>query len=511
MGEKTERITEESKELLCEMKKITKTFDKVVAIEDINFNIYSGEVHALMGENGAGKSTLMKILYGYYSRTSGEVKILGKEVNFHSTHDAEASGIGMVPQEIDLFPELSVAENLFVGRKRPRKKWGGFDLKQMQQEAKDIFQKLDVSLDVTAQVKHLSVANCQMIEIARALIRQAKIIVFDEPTASLTEKETERLFKVIAELRENGVGIVYISHRLEEIFRIADRITVLRDGKWVASDVISEFDQDKLVKLMVGRPLSQLFTRGESKIGEVVLSVEGLSSGEKFEDVSFEIRAGEVVGMAGLIGAGRSEIGQTLFGVLPVSSGVIKLHGKEVQIKSPEDAMEKKIVYLPEERRSQGLILQMSIGQNISLASLKILTRFGITDVKKEKELSEKYIHTLSIRGATIEKPVSQLSGGNQQKVVVSKIMVREPEILILDEPTRGIDIGAKSEIYKLIDELAKEGKAILLISSELPEVLSMSDRILVMHEGKLKGEFNRAEATQEKIGMAASGVWENQ
>ena len=298
---------------------------------------------------------------------------------------------------------------------------------------------------------------------------------------------------------------------MEEIFRIADRITVLRDGKWVASDVISEFDQDKLVKLMVGRPLSQLFTRGESKIGEVVLSVEGLSSGEKFEDVSFEIRAGEVVGMAGLIGAGRSEIGQTLFGVLPVSSGVIKLHGKEVQIKSPEDAMEKKIVYLPEERRSQGLILQMSIGQNISLASLKILTRFGITDVKKEKELSEKYIHTLSIRGATIEKPVSQLSGGNQQKVVVSKIMVREPEILILDEPTRGIDIGAKSEIYKLIDELAKEGKAILLISSELPEVLSMSDRILVMHEGKLKGEFNRAEATQEKIGMAASGVWENQ
>ncbi len=503
-------MEERQKQILCKMENITKAFDKVIAIENINFNIYSGEVHALMGENGAGKSTLMKILYGYYSRTNGDVTVLGKSVNFHSTHDAESAGVGMVPQEIDLFPELTVAENLFVGRKRPRKKWGGFDTKQMQLEAEGIFQKLDVKLDVTAQVKHLSVANCQMIEIARALIRQARIIIFDEPTASLTDKETERLFKVICELKQKGVGIVYISHRLEEIFQIADRITVLRDGKWVASGAVSEFDQDKLVKLMVGRPLSQLFSRGENKIGDVVLSVEGLSSGDRFQDVSFELRAGEVVGMAGLIGAGRSEIGQSLFGVLPITSGVIKIHGKEVNIKSPEDAMTKKIVYLPEERRSQGLILQMSIGANISLASLKTLTKYGIINVKKEKEVSEKYIHTLSIRGASIEKPVSQLSGGNQQKVVVSKIMVREPDILILDEPTRGIDIGAKSEIYKLIDELAKEGKAILLISSELPEVLSMSDRILVMHEGKLKGEFSRAEATQEKIGMAASGVLTN-
>ena len=495
------------KEKLCEMKDITKCFDSVTAIENINFDIYAGEVHALMGENGAGKSTLMKILYGYYSRTSGKVAVSGKEVHFTSTHDAEAAGIGMVPQEIDLFPELTVTENLFVGRKRPRKSWGGFDFKRMQTEAEEVFERLDVDLDVTAQVKHLSVANCQMIEIARALIRQARVIIFDEPTASLTDRETERLFKVIRELKEKKVGIVYISHRLEEIFQISDRITVLRDGKWVTSDVISQFDQDKLVRLMVGRPLSQLFTRGESKIGETVLSVEGIACGDKFKDVSFEIRAGEVVGMAGLIGAGRSEIGQALFGILPLTAGTVKVHGEEVQVRSPEDAMRKKIVYLPEERRSQGLILPMSIGANISLASLSELTKWGFIDFKKEKEVSEKYIHTLSIRGAAIEKPVSQLSGGNQQKVVVSKIMVREPDILILDEPTRGIDIGAKSEIYKLIDELARSGKAILLISSELPEVLSMSDRILVMHEGQLTGEFDRTEATQEKIGLAASGV----
>ncbi|BDF34504.1 ribose import ATP-binding protein RbsA [Lachnospiraceae bacterium] len=492
---------------LCEMKQITKCFDKVTAIKDIDFEIYAGEVHALMGENGAGKSTLMKILYGYYSRTSGDVKVSGKEVHFNSTHDAEAAGIGMVPQEIDLFPELTVTENLFVGRKRPRKRWGGFDTGKMQEEAREVFEKLDVNLDVASQVKHLSVANCQMIEIARALIRQAKVIIFDEPTASLTDRETERLFKVIQELKEAGVGVVYISHRLEEIFRICDRITVLRDGRWVASDVISEFSQDKLVKLMVGRPLSQLFTRGKSRIGKTVLSVEGLSSDGRFADVSFEIREGEVVGMAGLIGAGRSEIGQALFGVLPVTSGNVKIHGEEVHIKSPEDAMRKKIVYLPEERRSQGLILPMSIGSNISLASLGSLTKYGFINYKKEKEISDRYIHTLSIRGASVDKPVSQLSGGNQQKVVVSKIMVREPEILILDEPTRGIDIGAKSEIYKLIDELAGQGKAILLISSELPEVLSMSDRILVMHEGKLTGEFDKEEATQEKIGLAASGV----
>ena len=492
---------------LCGMKNITKCFGSITAIENIDFDIYAGEVHALMGENGAGKSTLMKILYGYYSRTSGEVTVSGREVHFNSTHDAEAAGIGMVPQEIELFPELTVTENLFVGRKRPRKRWGGFDFKKMQEEAEDVFHKLDVDIDVNAQVKHLSVAGCQMIEIARALIRQARVIIFDEPTASLTDKETERLFKVIGELKEKEVGIVYISHRLEEIFRISDRITVLRDGKWVSSDEISAFDQDRLVKLMVGRPLSQLFVRGGSNIGKTVLCVEGISSGDKFKNVSFELHAGEVVGMAGLIGAGRSEIGQALFGILPLTSGRVKIHGESYEIRSPEDAMRKKIVYLPEERRSQGLILPMSIGDNISLASLSTLTKWGFIDYKRERKISEKYIHTLSIRGAAIEKPVSQLSGGNQQKVVVSKIMVREPDILILDEPTRGIDIGAKSEIYKLIDELAKAGKAILLISSELPEVLSMSDRILVMHEGQLTGEFTKEEATQEKIGLAASGV----
>lgn len=508
MTEQQDMKDDFDQETLCKMKDITKVFGSVCVIKDINFDVYAGEVHALLGENGAGKSTLMKILCGLYTRTSGTVELFGKEVVFHSTYEAEQAGIGMVPQEIDLFPELTVTENLFVGRKKPRTKFGAFDWAKMNLLATEIFERLGVKIDVTKLVKTMSTANCQLIEIARALLRNARVLVLDEVTASLTDPEIERLFQVIRDLKQQGVGVIYISHRMDEIFQICDRITVLRDGKWIACEKTGDMDYEKLVKLMVGRPANQLFKREMGMPGEIMLEVENLSCGREFRNVSFSLRAGEVVGLAGLVGAGRSEVAQTIYGIREKEEGVIKVKGKTVEISSPDIAMEYGIAYLPEERRSQGLILPISIRRNITLASLKKISKFNIIDRRKEKELAEKFIKTFSIRGATLEKPVIELSGGNQQKVVISKILAREPEILLIDEPTRGIDIGAKSEIYKLIDDLARSGKAILMISSELPEILSMSDRVLVMYEGKMVGELSHDEATQENVGAASSGIY---
>ena len=499
--------TTANQEVLCRLKDISKRFGGVLAVDNVNFDLYAGEVHALMGENGAGKSTLMKILHGLHSETSGQVEVLGKRQHFNSPHDAENAGIAMVPQEIDLFPELTVAENLYVGRQRPRKKWGTFDWKEIQSQAKQIFNSLGVDIDVTDQVKNMSAAICQLIEIGRALIRNAKIIILDEPTAALTDRETERLFQTIQDLKRNGIGIVYISHRIEEIFQIADRITVMRDGKHVITDSIDNFNPEKLVQYMVGRPLSQLFTRSKRQCGDVVLEVKNLSSGRCFSNVSIKVKAGEIVGLAGLIGAGRTELAQAIFGVLPVTTGEIIVNGEKRDIRVPDDAISSGIAYLPEERRSQGLILPLKIYRNITLSSLKSLTKFGFIQYKKEDIIAKGFSGKLDIRGATLDSPVSQLSGGNQQKVVVAKILAREPSILLLDEPTRGIDIGAKSEIYKLIDKLAQEGKAVLLISSELPEVLSMCDRVYVMREGDVVSEFGQDEMTQENIGAAAAGV----
>lgn len=494
-------------EVLCRMKDITKIFGSVCVIENINFDVYAGEVHALLGENGAGKSTLMKIMCGLYTRTSGTIELLGKKVAFRSTYEAEQAGIGMVPQEIDLFPELTVTENLYVGRKKPRTKLGTFDWTRMNAVANGIFEQLGVKIDVTRLVKTMSTANCQLIEIARALLRNARVLVLDEVTASLTTPEIERLFQVIRDLKQKGVGIIYISHRMDEIFEICDRITVLRDGRWIACEKTENMDYEQLVKLMVGRPADQLFKREMGTPGKVLLEVENLSSGREFRNVSFCLRAGEVVGLAGLVGAGRSEVAQTIYGIRRKEQGVIKIKGRAVEISGPDAAMEYGIAYLPEERRSQGLILPISIRRNITLASLKKISKFNIINRKKEKRLAEEFIKTFNIRGATLEKPVIELSGGNQQKVVISKILAREPEILLIDEPTRGIDIGAKSEIYKLIDDLARSGKAVLMISSELPEILSMSDRVLVMYEGEMVAELSHDEATQESVGAASSGL----
>src|ERR687894_462490 len=487
------------------LQNVTKRFGGVTAVEDVDFDLRPGEVHALVGENGAGKSTLMKMVHGLYPPDEGTLEVGGEVVEFSSPRDAEAAGIAMIPQELDLFPELSVTENLFVGRHRPRTGWGGLDRNSMQAEARRRLGSLGVDLDVSTTVKRLSAANQQIVAIARALVGEANAVVMDEPTASLTERGTQQLFGIISDLTSSGVGVVYISHRLEEIFAISDRITVLRDGHHITTRPASELDAEELVRLMVGRPLNELFTRSTSSPGEVALEVRGLGRSGEFEDIDLVVRRGEIVGLSGLVGAGRSEVAQCIFGIRPPTSGEIRIDGEDVRIHSPQAAMERGIFYVPEERRSQGLILPFSIKNNITLSILDRISRFGFVP-RSERQTADRFAEGLSIRGATITDPVSRLSGGNQQKVVLAKSLAREPSILLLDEPTRGVDVGAKSEIYRLMDDLAKEGKAILLISSELEEVISMADRILVMREGSLTGEFKREEATQEKVMTAATG-----
>src|ERR687893_257665 len=487
------------------LRNVTKRFGGVTAVEDVDFDLRPGEVHALVGENGAGKSTLMKIVHGLYTPDEGTLEVGGEAVEFSSPRDAEAAGIAMIPQELDLFPELTVTENLFVGRHRPRTRWGTLDRDAMRAEARRRLSSLGVDLDVTTSVKGLSAANQQIVAIARALVGEAKAVVMDEPTASLTEREVQQLFRIISDLTSAGVGVVYISHRLEEIFTISDRITVLRDGHHITTAPANELDAEELVRLMVGRPLNELFTRSPHSPGEVALEVRGLSRVGEFEDVDLVVRRGEIVGLSGLVGAGRREVAPCIFGIRPPDSGEIRIDGEELQRHSPQAAMERGIFYVPEERRSQGLILPFSIKNNITLSILDRISRFGFVP-RAERQTADRFAKELSIRGATMSDPVSRLSGGNQQKVVLAKSLAREPSIMLLDEPTRGIDVGAKSEIYRLIDDLAKEGKAILLISSELEEVLSMSDRILVMREGSLTGEFKREEATQENVMTAATG-----
>ncbi len=483
----------------------TKRFGGVTAVEDVDFDLQTGEAHALVGENGAGKSTLMKIVHGLYTPDEGTLEVGGEAVEFSSPRDAEAAGIAMIPQELDLFPELSVTENLFVGRHRPRTRWGTLDRAAMRAEARERLRSLGVDLDVTTAVKGLSAANRQIVAIARALVGEAKAVVMDEPTASLTGREVQQLFRIISDLTSGGVGVVYISHRLEEIFTISDRITVLRDGQHITTAPASELDAEELVRLMVGRPLNELFTRSPHSPGEVALEVRGLSRDGEFEDIDLIVRRSEIVGLSGLVGAGRSEVAQCIFGIRPPDSGEIRIDGEDVRIHSPQAAMVRGLFYVPEERRSQGLILPFSIKNNITLSILDRISRFGFVP-RAEWQTANRFAKELSIRGAKVSDPVSRLSGGNQQKVVLAKSLAREPSILLLDEPTRGIDVGAKSEIYRLIDELAKEGKAILLISSELEEILSMSDRVVVMREGTITGEFGRSEANQEMVMTAATG-----
>jgi rhamnose transport system ATP-binding protein len=484
---------------------IDMAFGGVYVLKDIDFAIYPGEVHGLIGENGAGKSTLVKILAGVHQPKAGKITLHGNVVEIPNPHAATALGIALIHQEPLTFPDLDVAENIYIGR-QPMSK-GGVDWRKMYSNAKAILDSLGVELDPRAKVRGLSIADQQMVEMAGALSQNARILFMDEPTAALTPSEVEDLFAIIRSLREKGTAIVFISHRLEEIFEICDRITVLRDGERIGERIPKETTTDEIIHMMVGRPLSALFEKtAEQKIGEPVLEVENLNRIRKFNDISFDVRAGEVVGLAGLVGAGRTDVARALFGVLGVDSGTIRINGKVVRITRPRHALAQGMVYVPEDRQHNGLLMQMSITKNITLAILERIAPRGWLRDKSESEVAQEYVEKLRIVLRHIGQPVRELSGGNQQKVVLSKWLAARPNVMLLDEPTRGIDIGAKAEVHRLIGELASQGMAILMISSELPEILAMSDRIIVMREGRISGTFSREEATAEGIIAAATG-----
>ena len=485
------------------LKRVAKTFPGVKALDGVDFDVCAGEVHALLGENGAGKSTLIKILSGVYQPDDGGLSLDGDPARFESPQAAQTAGIATIYQELLLFPELSVAENIFMGH-APKGRFGALKWGEMRQEAKKLLASLDIhDLDVDEIVGALSVGNRQRVEIAKALSQNARILIMDEPTAALTEHDVERLFNIVRLLRERGVGIVYISHRLEEIFLLADRVTVLRDGKFVATKPVVDTSHENLIEMMVGRKIDQLFPKIDVPIGEPVLEIKDLVRKPMTNSVTLSVHAGEIVGLAGLVGAGRSELAQTIFGVTPAESGSIRIHGNEVNIRNPGEATALGIAYVPEDRGHQGLVRPMQVTPNVSLATLGELSNNGVIDFAAEERLAQESVERFSIRTSSIHQIVGKLSGGNQQKIVLAKWLAAKPRLLIMDEPTRGIDVGAKAEIHRLMSELARDGLAILMISSELPEVMGMSDRILVMRGGRIVAEMDRASANQEAIASA--------
>jgi len=493
--------------IACRLVGAGKRFGGIWACRNVDLEIKAGEVHAVLGENGAGKSTLMKMLHGIHLPDEGHVEVAGRVVSLTSPRVAEAAGIAMVPQELDLFPDLSVVENLFVGRTRPRTRLGAFDWAKMRRQAAAAFKRLNATFDIDAAVRSLSGANAQMVEIARALMHDAQVVILDEPTAALTEREAQRLFGIVGELTRRGVAIVYISHRLDEVFQIADRITVMRDGERIHTGPTSDLDITRLIQMMVGRPLSKLFHRTRHPAGEALLELRSLGRTGTFRDISFTLRRGEIVGMSGLIGAGRSEVAQAIFGIAPATEGGILIAGRPIAIPNSSTAIDRGIIYVPEERRSQGLVLDYAIDWNIAFSGLDRISRFGFVSRRREREIAERFRALFAIRSSSLKAPVLSLSGGNQQKVLLAKALVVEPEIILLDEPTRGVDVGAKAEIYRIIDDLAAAGKAVLVVSSEMNELLSMSDRILVMHQGRLTGSFEGPDFSPDAIGAAAAGV----
>ena len=485
---------------ILEFRGINKSFTGVKALKDISFQIRRGEVHALMGENGAGKSTLMKILSGAYTKDSGGILVDGREVTIKNTSDSEKLGIAIIYQELNLIPELSVAENIFLHRQPQR---GIFvDWKQMNSQAADVLKQIDVDIDTKATVSSLSVAQQQMVEIAKAVSYHSDVIVFDEPTSSLTEEEVEHLFRIINMLRDRGCGIIYISHKMEEILRISDEVTVMRDGAWVATEPAAEMTMERIIKLMVGRELTNRFPPKDNEIGGVLLEVEGLTAmHSKLRDVSFNVHKGEIVGLAGLDGSGRTEVLENIFGVATRKSGVIRLHGKEVKNRRARDAIKNKFALLTEERRATGIFGILDIQENTTISSLKKYKVKGLyLSRKKMEESTEWSIRAMRIKTPSQDTKIRSLSGGNQQKVILGRWLLTDPEVLLLDEPTRGIDVGAKYEIYQLIINLAKEGKAVIMVSSEMPELLGVCDRILVMSGGRLAGEVDAKATTQEEI-----------
>ncbi|CCW34923.1 ABC-type sugar transport system, ATPase component [Chthonomonas calidirosea] len=504
--ERSQAAVLESRPPLLEMRHISKQYPGVKALDDVSFSLEHGEVHALLGENGAGKSTLIKILSGVTMADRGEIYIEGKPVVIDNPQKAMDLGISTIYQEFNLVPYLSAAENIFLGREPQGMLPGFVDFKTLYREAQQLMDRIRARFDVRTPVNQLSVAQQQMVEIAKALGRKTKILVMDEPTATLTEHEIEALFDLIRQLRSEGISVIYVSHRLEEIFEICDRATVLRDGHYVATKKVAELTRDEIIRLMVGRELKEAIPKVVVPIGPPVLRVSHLNRKGVLHDISFEVHRGEIVGLAGLVGAGRTETARAIFGADPIDSGTIEVDGKPVRIRSPRDAIRAGIGLVTEDRKQQGLVLGMAVRSNNTLSNLQALSAAGFIRLGKERSVAEKYRQELSIKTPTIEQTVKNLSGGNQQKVVLAKWLFAGAKVLILDEPTRGIDVRAKSEIYELMNELASQGVGILMISSELPEILGMSDRILVMHEGRIVGELRREEATQEKIMHLATG-----
>ena len=491
--------------VLLTMKNIKKSFSGVAALKNAELELNKGEVVALMGENGAGKSSLMKILTGIYSKDEGTVTFEGKEVEYKSVSESEEAGIAIVHQELNMMNDLTVAQNLFIGKER--KKGIFIDDAKMAEDAKELFKKLNVDINPNVKIGNLTVGKQQMVEIAKAISTNAKVIVFDEPTAALTDSEIEELFKVINDLRAKGTGIIYISHRMDEINVISDKVIVMRDGEYVGTLVTKECTKDDIIKMMVGRTV---FMEPKTKSdvaadAEVVLRCENLNRGKHVRDVSFDLRKGEILGFSGLMGAGRTEVARLIFGADPMDSGKIYIHGKEVSIKSTKDAVNAGIGYLSEDRKRYGLLVDKSVEENTCLSSLEKFTKGLFIDGSKSKTVSEKYVQELRTKTPSVTQIIKKLSGGNQQKVVIAKWLVKDSEILIFDEPTRGIDVGAKSEIYDLMERLVKEGKSIIMISSELPEVLRMSDRVVVMCEGRITGCLDISEASQEGIMTCAT------
>jgi ABC-type sugar transport system ATPase subunit len=488
-------------ESLLKMSNISKTYPGVKALDQVQLTVRRGEVHALIGENGAGKSTLMKILVGVESPDDGaEIEFAGEPVRFARPIEATLKGISMIYQDLSLFPNLSVAENICIGRESAGKSYSRVKWKQMKELAEKALAELGLKVDVWLPLEKLSIAKQQLVAIARSLVFDSKLIVMDEPTSALSSGEVEQLYQIIEDLSRKGISIIYISHKLKELFAVADRFTVLRDGKFVGSFDKEELDEDKLISLMVGRKVDAV-NREENAGGEEVLRVEKLTKRGNFKDISFTLRAGEVVGITGLVGAGRTELAQALFGLNKPDSGSIYISGKKADIRSSADAVRHSIAYIPESRQTQGLFLRQSIVDNISVTVFgKMRNKLGLIERSKEKRLAGEYIKILDIRPPIAEIHAGQLSGGNQQKVVLAKWLSAEPKILIIDEPTNGIDIGAKTEIHRLLRRLANKGIGMIVISSELPEVLAVSDRILVMRQGRIAGELAASEATQEKI-----------
>ncbi|SMB82683.1 ribose ABC transporter ATP-binding protein [Pasteurella testudinis DSM 23072] len=491
-------------ETLLRIQGIDKSFPGVKALNNACLNVYAGRVMALMGENGAGKSTLMKVLTGIYSKDQGTIEYLGNAVTFNGPKESQEAGISIIHQELNLINNLTIAENIFLGREFLNR-FGGIDWATMYREADQLLAKLGVKHSSRTLAGELSIGELQMVEIAKALSFESRVIIMDEPTDALTDTETESLFNIIKELTAEGRGIVYISHRIKEIFEICDDVTVLRDGEFIAESAVADLNEDRLIEMMVGRRLDEYYPHLEKAGGAIRLTVENLS-GSGVHNVSFELREGEILGISGLMGAGRSELMKVIYGALPKSAGEVRLNGKPIDNRSEQDGLQNGIVYISEDRKGDGLVLGMSVKENMTLTALQHFSQYGHVKKSAEQLAVDDFILLFNIKTPSREQQVGLLSGGNQQKVAIAKGLMTRPQVLILDEPTRGVDVGAKKEIYQLINKFKDEGLSIILVSSEMPEVLGMSDRILVMHEGAISGEFMRNQATQEQLLAAAIG-----